>query len=252
MPIMTPELLYPDWPVFPRTHAVMTTRSGGVSQGVYASLNLGDHVADNPEHVATNRQRLRDAAGLPTDPIWLKQVHGCEVVEAGQAGCEADAVYTDRPGVVCAVLTADCLPLLLCDRSGQAVCAVHAGWRGLAAGVIERAVSRFQVPAESLLAWLGPAIGPTAFEVGDEVRGVFLDVAPGDEGAFQPSKPGHWRADLYRLARFRLNRAGVGFIGGGDYCTVTDRERFFSYRRDGVTGRMASLIWLEDPLSGTS
>ncbi len=249
---MLPELLYPDWPASPRIRAVMTTRYGGVSQGVYSSLNLGDHVADDPEHVLRNRQRLRDAAGLPAEPVWLKQVHGCDVVEAGQAGCEADAVYTGRSGVVCAVLTADCLPLLLSDRSGQAVCAVHAGWRGLAAGVIERALSRFQAPAESLLAWLGPAIGPAAFEVGDEVRQAFLDIDQGDEVAFQPSNPGFWRADLYRLARLRLNRAGVGFIGGGDYCTVTDRERFFSYRRDGVTGRMASLIWIEDPPSGAS
>ncbi len=249
---MPPELLYPDWPASPRVHAVMTTRRGGVSQGVYASLNLGDHVGDDIRNVQRNRQRLTAAAGLPAEPVWLKQVHGCEVVDAREAGCEADASFTDRDGVVCAVLTADCLPLLLSDRSGQAVSAVHAGWRGLAAGVIEQAVSRFEAPAASLLAWMGPAIGPAAFEVGDEVRQAFIDLESEDARAFQPAKPGYWRADLYRLARWRLTRAGVGFIGGGDYCTVTDRERFFSYRRDGVTGRMASLIWLGDPVSRES
>ncbi|MET0067677.1 MAG: peptidoglycan editing factor PgeF [Candidatus Thiodiazotropha sp.] len=244
---MRPDLLCPDWPAPPRVHARMTTRNGGVSQGVYASLNLGDHVGDDAQRVQRNRQRLAAAAGLPAEPVWLKQVHGCDLVEAGEPGCEADAAFTQRDGVVCAVLTADCLPLLLCDRSGQAVCAVHAGWRGLAAGVIERALSRFEAPAAALLAWMGPAIGPAAFEVGDEVRQAFIDVDQGDARAFQPAKPGHWWADLYLLARFRLMRAGVGFIGGGDYCTVTDRERFFSYRRDGVTGRMASLIWLQGP-----
>ncbi|MET0090277.1 MAG: peptidoglycan editing factor PgeF [Candidatus Thiodiazotropha sp.] len=249
---MPPDLLFPDWPAHPRVRAVMTTRRGGVSPGVYASLNLGDHVGDDIRNVQRNRQLLTAAAGLPAEPVWLKQVHGYDVVDAREAGCEADASFTDRNGVVCAVLTADCLPLLLSDRSGRAVSAVHAGWRGLAAGVIERAVSRFEAPADSLLAWMGPAIGPMAFEVGDEVRQAFIDCEAGDARAFQAAKPGHWWADLYQLTRLRLTRAGVGFIGGGDYCTVTDRERFFSYRRDGVTGRMASLIWLEEPGAGES
>jgi YfiH family protein len=161
-------------------------------------------------------------------------------------GIEADAVCARRPGEVCAVLTADCLPLLICDRAGERVCAVHAGWRGLAAGVIEAALARLERPGSELLVWLGPAIGPAAFEVGDEVYSAFVDQAAEARAAFRPSRSGRWLADLYLLARQRLARQGVGYVGGGEYCTVTDSERFFSYRRDGVTGRMASLIWLAE------
>ena len=241
------ELLKPDWPVPSHVRSVITTRRGGVSQGAFDSFNLADHVGDDEAAVRQNRQRLVARCRLPGEPFWLRQVHGCEVADSGkdQPGCSADAVYSARPGVVCAVLTADCLPLLLTDRHGREVCAVHAGWRGLAAGVIERALSRLQAPAESLLAWMGPAIGASAFEVGDEVRQAFVAGAGEDASAFVPGNAGRWWADIYLLARLRLMRAGVGFIGGGDYCTVTDRERFYSYRRDGVTGRMASLIWLE-------
>jgi polyphenol oxidase len=200
--------------------------------------------------VKQNRRLLAHYCQLPNEPFWLQQVHGCEVAQIGKdvRGCAADAVYSDQAGDVCVVLTADCLPLLLTDRDGCEVCAVHAGWRGLAGGVIERALACMQAPAESILAWMGPAIGASAFEVGEEVRQVFVSDAEESGQAFIPGRPGHWLADIYLLAKLRLMRAGVGFIGGGDYCTVTDSKRFYSYRRDGRTGRMASLIWLEESL----
>ncbi len=240
-------LLKPQWPAPPWVKAVSTTRAGGISQGPYASLNLGAHVGDNPRAVASNRAMLREQLGLPVEPHWLTQVHGCRVATAEQAGpgCEADAICTRQPWQVCAVMTADCLPLLICNRRGDRVCAVHAGWRGLAAGVIEAAIAKFDGPTADLLVWLGPAIGPGAFEVGEEVRQAFVAQVSGAQTAFTPNGAGRWLADIYSLARQRLDRLGVGFVGGGEYCTVTDRERFFSYRRDGVTGRMVSLIWLE-------
>jgi YfiH family protein len=209
------------------------------------------HVGDDPDAVARNRQILRQQLSLPAEPHWLTQVHGCQVAEAatGKPGIEADAICADQPGQVCAVLTADCLPLLICDRAGERVCAVHAGWRGLAAGVIEAAVARLARPGPELLVWLGPAIGLQAFEVGEEVYHTFVTQAEEARAAFSSHRPGHWLADIYLLARQRLARLGVGYVGGGDYCTVTDSERFFSYRRDGVTGRMASLIWLAEEAS---
>jgi YfiH family protein len=245
---MTLEFLTPDWPAPEQVRALITTRRGGVSQGVYADLNLAGHVGDDPRAVEENRQRLVVAGGLPDVPFWLNQVHGCEVVDAQKRapGCHADGVYANRPGRVCAVLTADCLPLLLTAQTGREVCAVHAGWRGLSQGVIEQAVTRFKSPIHCLMVWMGPAIGASAFEVGDEVRQAFMSQNQEDARAFRSSRPGHWWADLYHLARLRLNRLGVGFVGGGGDCTATDRERFYSYRRDGVTGRMASLIWFDE------
>lgn len=242
-----PRWIEADWPAPPHIRAVTSTRGGGVSQGAYASLNLGDHVGDDPRAVAANRQRLAQALSLPAQPLWLSQVHGCEVAEAGreQSGCQADAALAVGPGQVCAVLSADCLPLLLCDRQGTRVAAVHAGWRGLAAGVIEAALAALAVPPQQLLCWLGPAIGPSAFEVGPEVRVAFLAHDGRAEAAFRPAHGDRYLADLPALARQRLRAAGVGFVGGGGYCTVSDRDRFFSYRRDGATGRMASLIWIE-------
>jgi YfiH family protein len=226
---------------------VVTTRNGGVSWPPYDSLNLGDHVGDDPSAVAENRRRLSQSLRLPGEPRWLSQVHGTCAVDAAQcsAGCEADAAYSDTHGVVCAVLTADCLPLLLCDRSGRSVAAVHAGWRGLLEGVIERTVAHFGDAAE-VLAWLGPAIGPQAFEVGKEVRAAFIDEYRAAETAFTPSPAGRWLADIYALARQRLHRAGVDAIYGGGLCTFSEPERFYSYRRDGQTGRMASLVWIEE------
>jgi hypothetical protein len=261
------DCIVPDWPAPPNVRALVTTRAGGVSLPPWDSLNLGDHVGDDPAAVAENRGRLRPH--LPAAPVWLRQVHGTACVDAARvdAGAEADAAFTRTPGAVCAVLTADCLPVLLCDAAGSAVAAAHAGWRGLAAGVIESAVAAMGLPGESLLAWLGPAIGPQHFEVGDEVRATFMAHDPAAAPAFVPGAPGKWFCDIYLLARQRLGALGVRRIAGADnapalagssllaqpdsldaggrhFCTVRERERFYSYRRDGVTGRMASLIWL--------
>ncbi|TVO70769.1 peptidoglycan editing factor PgeF [Sedimenticola selenatireducens] len=242
-----PVLLTPEWPAPRSIKAVMTTRHGGMSKPPYDSLNLGEHVGDDLQSVLENRRLLVSVANLPSMPLWLNQVHGTNVLDCAAAigSNMADAVTTDRPQQVCVVMTADCLPVLLCNRAGTRVAAVHAGWRGLAEGVIEAALSHFDDSAEQILAWLGPAIGPETFEVGAEVRERFLHDDLRASGAFVAGRPDHWMADIYQLARIRLERAGVGFIGGGDYCTVTDNNRFFSYRRDGVTGRMASLIWIE-------
>ncbi len=253
----------PDWPAPAAVRALQTTRQGGVSGGPYAALNLGDHVGDDPAAVERNRALLR--AGLPADPVWLKQVHGNVVINADGAGGvpEADAAFAKKTGTVCAVMTADCLPLLLCDEAGTMVAAAHAGWRGLAGGVIEATVRAMDVAPERLLVWLGPAIGPQEFEVGEEVRQAFMahhpaaaeafvprDVgraSPATAGTARPTEPGarKWLADIYFLARQRLALMGVTRVYGGGLCTYRDRERFYSYRRDGATGRMASLIWLE-------
>lgn len=237
-------LILPDWPAPPNVRAIQTTREGGVSDGPYASLNLGDHVGDDAMRVSANRQRL--SAFLPSEPIWMRQVHGVEVICADEASCQpqADAAISRAPNAVSVVMTADCLPLLLCDRAGTVVAAVHAGWRGLLAGVIETTVARMKVAPMDILAWLGPAIGPDAFEVGNEVRDAFMQQDPRSEQAFRPKGNGKWMADLYLLARMRLKSLGVPSTYGGDLCTYQDARRFFSYRRDGVTGRMATLIWL--------
>ncbi|MBK1731715.1 peptidoglycan editing factor PgeF [Thiococcus pfennigii] len=240
-----PSWIVPTWPAPPGVRALATTRLGGVSLGPYRGLNLADHVGDDPAAVARNRALLAGQAGLPAEPDWLHQVHGCTVATAGtaEACAEADAIVAERPGLVCAVLTADCLPVLLCDRAGERVAAVHAGWRGLAGGVLEAAIARLGGPPEQVLAWLGPAIGPRAFEVGPEVRACFIAADPAAAQAFRPRPPDRWLADLYGLARQRLARAGVTRVWGGEYCTYGDAGRFFSYRRDGTCGRMATLIW---------
>ncbi len=262
---MNDDWIIPDWPAPARVRSLLTTRHGGVSRGVYASLNLGDHVGDEAQAVAENRARV--AAKLPATPKWLQQVHGTTVLDASAlAGTaleppKADAIFSRRPDDVCVVMTADCLPVLLCDQSGSVVAAVHAGWRGLQAGVLERTVATMACPSARLLAYLGPAIGPEAFEVGDEVRDAFL--AASDEAliAFKSlnrrentpceahpngseRSSGKWLANIYLLARQRLAHLGIEKVYGGDYCTVRDPQRFFSYRRDGVTGRMAAFIWL--------
>lgn len=241
-----PSWLRPDWPAPVGVQAVSTLRPGGVSSGPYAGLNLGDRVGDAPEAVAANRALLCAELGLSSAPVWLSQVHGINVTAAHAcaAGARADGAWTERRHVVCAVTTADCLPVLLCDRDGTRVAALHAGWRGLAGGVVEQGVSALGVPGGRLLAWLGPAIGPQAFEVGDEVRSVFAARDPGACAAFSPARPGHWFADLYALARQRLAGCGVKAVYGGSWCTYSDRQRFYSYRRDRVTGRSATLIWL--------
>ena len=239
----------PDWPAPCRVRALITTRAGGVSRGAYAGLNLGLRSGDDIEAVTRNRASLRQC--LPAEPLWLRQVHGTTVAEADAAAGnpEADAAVARRPGTVCAVLTADCLPLLLCDEEGTVVAAAHAGWRGLCSGVIEQTLRAMDRPPETLLAYLGPAIGPAAYEVGADVRDAFIAADRGGgaetEAAFAPGKPGKFYADLYALARRRLARSGVIRIFGGGYCTYAERERFYSYRRDGATGRMASLVWIQ-------
>jgi YfiH family protein len=236
--------LVPDWPAPPRVRALVTTRRGGVSTGSWASMNLGAHCGDDPGNVKANRQRLR--ACVPEEPLWLQQVHGKRVlrhpgIQGGEALPDADGSVTSKPGRVCAVLTADCLPVLICNRAGDRVAAAHAGWRGLASGVLEAAVKALGAEPLDLLAWLGPAIGPQAYEVGADVVAAFSDDYP---AGFRESGDS-WLMDLYELARRRLARAGVEAIFGGGYCTMSEPDCFFSYRRDGVTGRMASLVWIE-------
>jgi YfiH family protein len=240
------ELIVPDWPAPPGVRALVTTRHGGVSRGACASLNLATHVGDDPAAVAENRARLRRR--LPAEPLWLNQVHGTAVARAESApgGATADAAVTAVRRTVCAVMTADCLPVLLCADDASAVGAAHAGWRGLAAGVLEAAVSALGTPPQRLMAWLGPAIGPASFEVGDEVRQVFVRQAPHAAGAFAARGSGKWLADLYELARQRLEAAGLERVYGGAYDTFAQADVFFSYRRAPGAGRMASLVWLED------
>lgn len=236
--------LQPDWPAPANVRTLQTTRSGGVSSAPYDSLNLGSHVGDVALSVARNRMLLNSI--LPSEPVWLEQVHGVAVANADSAACrvQADACIARKRGSVCVVMTADCLPVLFCDDLGTVVGAAHAGWKGLAAGVLEHTVHEMAVAPERLMAWLGPAIGPESFEVGDEVRASFVADHPEAVDAFVAGAPGKWFADLYALARLRLRRLGVGSIYGGDHCTLREKERFFSYRRDGVTGRMGSFIWL--------
>ena len=246
-------LIVPDWPAPPSIHAVATTRLGGVSTGPYAGLNLGDHVGDDPAAVAANRRLLSEALALPAPPFWLRQVHGTRVVRAGRGESlpmEADGSWTDEAGVVCVVGTADCLPVLFCDAAGTRVAAAHAGWRGLAAGVLEATVAALDVVSDHLLVWVGPAIGAAAFEVGPEVREAFLDVDRSAETAFRGGPGDRWLTDLAQLARLRLQRSGVTRVWGGHWCTAGDPARFYSYRRDGRTGRMATLIWREQEAGG--
>jgi YfiH family protein len=240
----------PEWPVAHRVRALVTTRAGGRSEGAYASLNLGTGTGDDEARVRDNRRRLR--ALLPGEPRWLRQVHGREVVRAETVDepCAADASWSAAPGVVCAVLVADCLPVLLAERRGRVVAAAHAGWRGLAAGVLENTVTALGaagVAPRDLIAWLGPAIGPDAFEVGGEVLEAFCCVDGSARAAFRPGRgpSGRWLADLYALGRQRLARAGVHEVRGGGLCTASDPARFYSYRRDRATGRMAALIWID-------
>lgn len=243
----TYDWIVPQWPASCRVRALSTTRSGGVSLGPYTSLNLGDHVGDDPCAVAENRLRVRQALALPCDPTWLQQIHGVRVVEARPAAIEkADASIARGAGVVCAVMTADCLPVLFSDRAGSVVAAAHAGWRGLQNGVLEATVADMAVAPDQIIAWLGPAIGPDAFEVGSAVRDAFVAAQREAADAFRPSPQGRWLADIYALARQRLARVRVAAVYGGDSCTYNDPLRFYSFRRDGVTGRMASLIWLAD------
>ena len=241
-------VLAPPWSGAAGVRVASTTRLGGVSSPPWATLNLGSRTDDDPHAVAANRDRLQATLGLPAEPSWLRQVHGTAAVRAGHAGGhpEADAAWTDERGVVCAVLTADCLPVVLADRSGGCAGVAHAGWRGLAAGVVEATIAALPARPADLRAWLGPAIGPRAFEVGDEVLEAFLESDPGAGAAFRRRIGGRWMANLYLLARRRLCAHGVTAVDGGHWCTHGEPRRFFSHRRDGArTGRMATLVWLE-------
>ncbi|CNK37844.1 purine nucleoside phosphorylase YfiH [Yersinia enterocolitica] len=240
------KLILPDWPMPATVKACSTTRHGGISEFPYDSLNLGTHVGDIAASVVANRQSLVGQAGLPQMPVWLEQVHGTRVLHLDGktiSDVQADAVYSHVAGQVCAVMTADCLPVLFCSSAGDEVAAAHAGWRGLCAGVLEQTLAQFNAGSSSIIAWLGPAIGPQQFEVGEEVKQAFIQIDAQFAIAFTPSGS-KYLADIYLLARLRLQAAGIHAIYGGDRCTVTEKQHFFSYRRDGITGRMASLIWL--------
>lgn len=242
------EVIKPNWPAPVMIKAYTTTRIGGVSQNNFTSFNLAAHVEDDITAVNKNRVLLRKQLGLPNEPLWLTQVHGIEAVQAElyQNTVIADASYTQKSNTVCTVLTADCLPVLICDRTGTCVAAIHAGWKGLAAGVIEATLEKLPVNTKDLLAWLGPAIGSTAFEVGEDVINLFIKHEQQAEQAFKSFKNNKWLANIYLLAKQRLMQLGVDSIYGGEFCTYTQAEKFFSYRRDKQTGRMASLIWIEN------
>jgi len=239
--------IVPDWPAPARVHGLITTRSGGVSAGAYTSCNLGLRTGDDPAAVETNRNRLR--AALPQEPRWLRQMHGARavIVDDLDAAAEADAAIARKPGTVCAVLIADCMPILLCDDGARAVAIAHAGWRGLSSGVVENTVRAMDIAPARLVAYLGPAIGPDAFEVGADVYDAFVGRDPAAAAAFRRHREGKWLADLFILARQRLSGCGVTRIHGGNVCTLSDPQRFYSHRRDRTTGRMAALIWLAEP-----
>jgi YfiH family protein len=270
------QIITPEWPTPPGVRAAFTLRTGGVSLAPYDSLNLGARIGDSAEAVVENRRRVREMLGLPAEPVWLEQVHGVEVVELDAFGAASDGGAMRRPGAegaagdvatgrgdrrdrpptgdasvargagqVCAIRVADCMPVLFAARDGSVVGAAHAGWRGLAGGVLEATIGRLGVPATELIAWMGPAIGPKHFEVGEDVRAAFTATDAGAASAFVANARGRWQCDLYALARRRLSSLGVSGIYGGGWCTFAEAGRFFSYRRDGQCGRMAALIWIE-------
>jgi YfiH family protein len=239
------DLIRPEWPAAPNVRAFTTTRNGGYSLGQWSSLNLGLNCGDDPNHVKQNREVLETL--LPSEPRWLRQVHGNSVItceEHRDHRSEADAITSDQTGQVCAILTADCLPVLFSTRAGTKIAATHAGWRGLAAGVLEATVLALDSKPVELMAWLGPAIGPRAYEVGKDVYESFVQLDAENSTAFKPHGD-RWLADLYGLARLALARAGVEQVSGGQYCTYRQQDKFFSFRRDGITGRMATFIWME-------
>jgi polyphenol oxidase len=246
--MIAPDLIVPDWPVPAGVRAAFSLRTPGVSTPPFDSFNIAAHVGDEPGAVAENRRRLREYLELPAEPAWLTQVHGARVADLDAESSSgslaaADGAVSRRPGQVCAIQVADCVPVLFASADGVAIGAAHAGWRGLAGGVLEAVVAAMRVPAADLLAWLGPAIGQAHFEVGDEVRAAFLASDPGAAAEFAANPRGRWQCDLHGLARRRLGALGVTRIHGGDWCTYADAGRFFSYRREARCGRMAALIW---------
>lgn len=239
------ETIAADWPAPENIVAFSTTRQGGVSEGVYASLNLGAHVGDSPEAVRQNRHILRNRMALPAEPVWLNQQHGTTIVEmpSHPIATPADGAITSVPGIVCAVMTADCLPLLLCSSDGKQVAAIHVGWRGLAAGIVEQAIAKFKLPANELLAWAGAAISIDNFEIGLEVK----QALGGPEAAYRTAEnPQKAYADLWQLTAARLEQCGVGYLAYARACTYADSTRFFSHRRDGISGRLASMIYIKE------
>lgn len=239
--------IQPNWPAPKNISAFSTLRQGGISPPPYDSLNLGTNVDDNIENIQTNRRILQESLAIPSEPIWLKQIHSNIVLPGTEKTryLEADASYTNQNDTVCAVLTADCLPILLCNRQGTYVAAIHAGWRGLQKHIIDSTLDNIPCDSEDLMAWLGPAIGSKHFEVGDEVRDLFIVMDENLDKAFKPSINNRWLCDIYAIARLQLNKRHITQIYGGDYCTYSDSSKFYSYRRDGAkTGRMASLIWI--------
>lgn len=248
MTISKPDFIVPDWPSPAGIRAAFTLRSGGVSAPPFDTCNIAAHVGDDSSAIAGNRARLRESLALPAEPVWLEQVHGHRVVDLDSQTSHAslgpaDAAITRSRSRVCAIQVADCLPVLFAAADGSVIGAAHAGWRGLAGGVLESTACAMKVPAGELMAWMGPAIGPAHFEVGEEVRAAFLAADSGASAAFTANERGRWQCDLYALARRRLAAMGVTAIYGGGWCTYADAARFFSYRRDGRCGRMAALIW---------
>lgn len=237
----------PDWPVAKNIHAAVTLRTGGVSQGAFNSLNPALHVNDDSKRVLSNRKTIVDMLNLPADPVWLEQIHSNQVVNVDKFSkklIQADASYTHQPNIVCGVLTADCLPILLSASSKQKptkVAAIHAGWRGLLSGIISQTITVFN--ESDIIAWLGPAIGPNCFEVGHEVQQMFVNKSNKYSAAFKQKNKDKFLADIYKIAKIELASQGVSKVYGGDLCTFTDSKNFYSYRRDGETGRMATLIW---------
>ena len=239
------ELIIPNWPAAKNIKAVSSTRNGGISTGKYESLNLGMHVGDDESKVRTNRAKLADTADMPCQPVWLNQTHSSrviEVVEPTQAILDGDGLFTKQQSIVCSVMTADCLPVLLANVEGTQVSAVHAGWRGLSAGIIENAVRKFD---GEVIAWIGPAIGSTSFEVGKDVFDSFVTIDSSATRAFNKINHNKWLADMNMLVTQKLNLSGVTNVSYSGCCTFSEPQRFFSYRRDGVTGRLATFIWIE-------
>jgi hypothetical protein len=241
-------LILPDWPAPQSIKAFSTTRIGGFSSPPYEGFNLGTHVGDEPANVVTNRDYLVNLALLPESPRWLNQVHSTRVINSHdwQLNSDADAIVSQHINHICTIMTADCLPVLLCNKQGNTVAAIHAGWRGLAAGVIEKTITQFGGDPQDILVWLGPAIGPQQFEVGPDVYQTFIQHDVKASQAFKQTDATHYLANIYLLAKQRLTALGIEAIFGGDLCTATDQRRFFSYRRDHITGRMASIIWISD------
>lgn len=242
---MNPSYLIPNWPAPKNIKAYFTTRIGGVSSAPYASFNLGDHVNDASENIEANRNKLSADLDLPNHPKWLQQVHGNDIINATdwRSNIIADGIYSKEPNQICTVMTADCLPILLCNTTGTQVMALHGGWRSLALGIVPKGVALFCDLPESILVWLGPAIGPKVYEVGHEVREQFLALDSRLSQAFVPSPAGRWLLDVYAVARFQCQQLGVTHIYGGNHCTYSEADKFFSYRRDGLTGRMAAGIY---------